>query len=79
MNNITTLGIMPKDYGKYSECTDSMVNFGIFSSILLIIAIIILILAILDKKSKFRIPIIVLSILSIPLCIAGIILSLNLS
>lgn len=79
MNSATILGILPKDYGKYSECTDSMVNFGLFSSILLIIDIIILILAILDKKSKFRVPIIVLSILVIPICIAGILLSLDLS
>lgn len=79
MNNITTLGIMPKDYESYSKCTDSMANFGLFLSISLTIGIVILILAILDKKSKFRIPIIVLSISAILLCVAGIVLSLSLS
>ncbi len=79
MNDLSIFGIMPKDYGSYTECTDSMVNFGIILTIILVISIIILILEIMNKKAKFKLPIIILIILIILLSIAGIILSLNLS
>ncbi len=78
MNNLSIFGIMPKDYESYTECTDSMINFSIILTIILILSTIILILEIMCKK-QFKTLTIILIILIIPLSIAGIILSLNLS
>ena len=78
MNNLSIFGIMPKDYGSYTKCTDSMINFSIILTIILIISVVILTLETMGKK-QFKTSIIVLIILIIPLSIAGIILSLNLS
>lgn len=59
-------------------CEEWYAGFAIMSSIALVISIFILILGIRDKKSKFRIPVIVLSAIMIVLCIASLIMAIGL-
>lgn len=78
MNNLITLGDVQRvSFGQ--KFATSVNSLSVISSVILIISITVLILEILSKKTKFKIPIIILLALIIPLCIASIIVSINLS
>jgi hypothetical protein len=59
-------------------CEEWNVGFAIISLIALIISIIILVFVTCNKKSKFRIPLIILSVIMIVLCITSIVVAISL-
>ena len=77
INNLNMFGILPKEYGGYMDCVDSMPNFAVISMVIFLAAAGLLISGILNRKQRNGKLSIVLSGLILVLSVVSFVLSLK--